>query len=122
MTLGNNPVGAGEQVNNNHLEADRARNKTGGDEAHKMLKKLGYPEVEEPAKALGMIPKVLTAVTKRLTKLDDLKKELEKSAGTSQVAQKSLGQTSLVEANACSCISKDAHQVARDLRQARQVE
>ena len=42
----------------------------------KTLKRLGYPDTEQADKRSQLLPKVVTSLTKRLGKLDELKTEM----------------------------------------------
>lgn len=57
----------------------------------KLIKKLGFPEIEKESKPTVIVSKVLASCTKRLTKLDEVKTSLE--SVETQVAAKPLGRT-----------------------------
>lgn len=60
------------------------------EEILKLLKRLGYPETQEPAHAVSLLPKAITSAMKRISKLESLSEDLAASARTSDLAAKSL--------------------------------
>lgn len=61
-------------------------------ETLKLLKRLGFPESQDSTKASSLLTKVVTSLTKRMGKLQEVKDLLEKpEISESQLAKKSLG-------------------------------
>ena len=56
----------------------------------KLLKKMGYPEVEGPTSFASVLPKIIGAAMKRLKKIEDLKALLQPTATDSQLGAKIL--------------------------------
>ena len=59
-------------------------------ETMKLLKRLGYPEVQDTTKPSALLSKVTTALTKRMGKLEEVKK-LFASGSDSALVNKNLG-------------------------------
>ena len=59
-------------------------------ETMKLLKRLGYPEVQDTTKPSALLTKVSTALTKRMGKLEEVKK-LFAAGGDSALVRKNLG-------------------------------
>lgn len=59
-------------------------------ETMKLLKRLGYPDVQDTTTPSALLSKVNTALTKRMGKLEEVKK-LFAVGGDSALAQKNLG-------------------------------
>ena len=55
----------------------------------KTLKRLGYPDTEQADKRSQLLPKVVTSLTKRLGKLDELKTEMGSAETNSTIFLKS---------------------------------
>ena len=64
-------------------------NGTMSEEVNKTLKRLGYPEVVEPAKPSGVLQKATAALSKRLAKLDEIATAFEKIKDPSNLISKS---------------------------------
>ena len=61
-------------------------------ETLKLLKRLGFPESQDPTKASSLLTKVVQSLTKRMGKLQEVKDQLMKpEISESQLAKKSLG-------------------------------
>ena len=56
----------------------------------KTLKRMGYPDTEQADKRSQLLPKVVTSLTKRLGKLDELKTEMGSAETNSTIFLKSL--------------------------------
>ena len=48
----------------------------GNEELSKLLKRLGYPEIQEATRPSTLLSKAIAAVKKRMTKLDEIMKSL----------------------------------------------
>lgn len=56
----------------------------------KLLKRMGYPETQEPAHTISALPKAITSAMKRIAKLETLSTDLAPTTRTSDLAAKSL--------------------------------
>ena len=58
------------------------------DDVQKLLKRLGYPGVEDPSKPSGVLTRARTSVAKRLAKLHDMLESMKEIAKPSPLVQK----------------------------------
>ena len=71
-------------------DKQKAQGSDTADATMKLLKRMGYPEVETPARSSSVLPKIISAAMKRLKKIEDLLAVLQPVASESQMMAKNL--------------------------------